>query len=215
MKKEVLVWLVLLAIIVCALTASIFVVDNGIATGTSNSGFSEKVPALQADQEVRFNGTAIEYFSSTGSSGWNVQVDELISGPPEIIGHTVTVALWSAAGVPSGTIDPAIEPGDKVEVYGLYMDDDYVTLSESEQYHITKIATENPPSVSVDYPNGGESISIGTPVEVSADASDDNAVTSVTFYYSSDGGSSWSLLGEGARTSGSATDGVWTSVTTN
>jgi parallel beta-helix repeat protein len=144
MKTDLLVWLLVLAIMMCTLSPSIFVVDNGIATGTGNSGFSEKVTALQADQEVRFNGTAIEYFSSTGSSGWNVQVDELISGPSEIIGHTVTVALWSVAGVPSGTMDPGIEPGDRVAVYGLYMDDDYVTLSESEAYHIKKRAIANP-----------------------------------------------------------------------
>jgi hypothetical protein len=134
MKKDLLVWLVVLVIMMCTLSTSIFVVDNGIATGTSNSGFNQKVTALQADQEVKFNGTTIEYFSSTGSSGWNVQVDEVSCGPAEIIGHTVTVALWSAEGVPSGTIDSEIEPGDRVAVYGLYMDDDYVTLSESEQY---------------------------------------------------------------------------------
>jgi parallel beta-helix repeat protein len=210
MKTDVLVWLVVLAIMMCTLSTSIFVVDTRIATGTSNSGFNEKVTALQADQEVRFNGTAVEYFSSTGSSGWNVQVEAVSSGPAEIIGHTVTVALWSVAGVPSGTIDPAIEPGDKVAVYGLYMDDDYVTLSESEAYYITKIAAENPPSVSISYPNGGESITTGTALEVSAHATDDKAVTSVTFYYSSDGGSNWIFIGAGARTSGSATDGVWT-----
>ena len=212
MRKDitrVLSCLAIVVIVMCILSTSILVLNNRIATGRGNSGFNQKVSALQADQEVRFNGTAVEYFSSTGSSGWNVQVEEVSSGPSEIKSHTVTVALWSAAGVPSGTIDPEIEPGDRVAVYGLYMDDDYVTLSESEQYHITKIAAENQPSVSVGYPNGGESITIGTPVEVSADASDDKAVTSVTFYYSRDGGSNWTLIGEGVKVSGTDKDGKW------
>jgi parallel beta-helix repeat protein len=65
------------------------------------------------------------------------------------------------------------------------------------------------PSVTVVYPNGGESISIGTQVQVSAHATDDNAVTGVTFYYSRDGGSNWNLVGEGAKVSGTDKEGIW------
>jgi parallel beta-helix repeat protein len=61
--------------------------------------------------------------------------------------------------------------------------------------------------VTVLYPNGGESIPIGTRVEVSARATDDNAVTGVTFYYSS--GTNWNLIGAGARVSGTNKDGIW------
>ena len=112
----------------------------------------------------------------------------------------MTVALWSgdSGEFPSGSMDPEIEPGDKVGVYGLYVDDDYVTLSGSEEYYITKTSVSKPLSVTVRYPNGGESISIGTKVQVSADAADDAAVTGVTFYYSRNGGSNWNLIGEGA-----------------
>jgi parallel beta-helix repeat protein len=106
-------------------------------------------------------------------------------------------------------MDPEIGPGDKVGVYGLYVGDDYVTLSGSEDYYISKTSVSNQPSVTVRYPNGGESISIGTQVRVSADATDDTAVTGLTFYYSSDGGSNWALIGEGVKVSGTDKDGRW------
>ncbi|MCK4347213.1 MAG: hypothetical protein KAW47_01215, partial [Thermoplasmatales archaeon] len=77
------------------------------------------------------------------------------------------------------------------------------------QFGISATSANNPPSVTVLYPNGGESILIGTQVEVSAHAIDDAAVTGVTFYYSSDGGSNWNLIGAGTRVSGTAKDGIW------
>ena len=63
--------------------------------------------------------------------------------------------------------------------------------------------------MTVRYPRGGESIMIGTQVQVSAHATDDVAVTCVTFYYSSDGGSNWNLIGEGVKVSGTDKDGIW------
>ncbi|MBN1454683.1 MAG: right-handed parallel beta-helix repeat-containing protein [Methanomicrobia archaeon] len=77
--------------------------------------------------------------------------------------------------------------------------------------HITvQKPTNNQPTVTVLYPNGGESIPVGTQVPVSAHAIDDIAVTSVTFYYySSNGGSGWNLIGAGTRVSGTANDGTW------
>ena len=208
---KVLICLAVFVILTSVMPVSVFAMTDNItsASDTSACSSTEMVSALQADQEVRFNGTAVEYSSSTGSSGWNVQVEEVSSGPSEIKSHTVTVALWHAEGVPSGTIGPDIEPGDKVAVYGLYMDDDYVTLSGSEGYYITKTSVSNPPSVTIRHPNGGEAISIGTQVQVSAYATDDNAVTGVTFYYSRDGGSNWDLIGEGVKVSGTDNDGTW------
>jgi len=66
-----------------------------------------------------------------------------------------------------------------------------------------------PLEVTVLYPNGGESIPVGTQVQVSAHATDDNAVTSVTFYYSNNSGSNWNLIGAGAIVSGTDKDGIW------
>jgi len=77
------------------------------------------------------------------------------------------------------------------------------------QFDISATSAENPPSVTVRYPNGGEAISIGTQVQVSAHATDDNAVTGVTIYYSRDGGSNWDLIGEGVKVSGTDKDGTW------
>jgi hypothetical protein len=215
-KKEImkaLVCFVLVLVVTSTMLASAFALTDNITSvsDTSARGSNDRVSALQADQEVKFNGTAIEYFSSTGTCSWKVRVEKIVSGPSELQGHTVTVALWSgdSGEFPSGHMDPEIEPGDKVGVYGLYVDEDCVTLSGSEDYYISKTYASNPPSVTVRYPNGGESISIGTQVQVSAHATDDNAVTGVSFYYSCDGGSNWDILGEGARISGTAIGGVW------
>ncbi len=70
-------------------------------------------------------------------------------------------------------------------------------------------STSNQPSVTVLHPNGGESIPIGTEVQVSAHATDDTAVTSVTFSYSNNGGSTWNSIGAGTIVSGTDTDGIW------
>ena len=65
------------------------------------------------------------------------------------------------------------------------------------------------PSATVIHPNGGESIPLGTQVQVSAHATDDTAVTSVTFSYSNNSGSNWNLIGAGTRVSGTDKDGAW------
>jgi parallel beta-helix repeat protein len=74
---------------------------------------------------------------------------------------------------------------------------------------VTVIVCEDSLSVTVLYPNGGESIPIGTQVQVSAHATNDVKVTSVHFYYSSNGGSSWNPIGAGTIVSGTAKDGIW------
>jgi hypothetical protein len=213
MVKKILICLTVFAILTSAVQIPVFALTDYITSVSDNSvrGSNDRVSTLQAEQEVKFNGTAIEYFSSTGTCSWNVRVDTIISGTSGLQGHTVTVALWSgdSGEFPSGSMDPEIEPGDSVGVYGLYVSEDYVTLSGSEEYYITKTSVSNQPSVTVRYPNGGESISIGTQVQVSAHATDDAAVTCVTFYYSSDGGSKWNLIGEGVKVSGTDKDGMW------
>ena len=140
--------MLIIMIVMSALLVSAIALNNSMPNASANSSLSanEKVSIMQADQEVRFNGTAIEYFSSTGTCSWKVRVEKIVSGPSELQGHTVTVALWSgdSGEFPSGHMDPEIEPGGKVGVYGLYVGDDYVTLSGSEEYYINVIAAGNP-----------------------------------------------------------------------
>jgi len=82
-----------------------------------------------------------------------------------------------------------------------------LNLSQQCDIHLKAVAV--PPTVTVRYPNGGESIERGTPVNVSAHATDDVEVTSVVFYYSSDGGTTWKSIGSGTLVDGNATDGIW------
>jgi len=77
------------------------------------------------------------------------------------------------------------------------------------QHEISAKSANNPPSVTVLYPCGGESIPIGTHVQVSAHATHDTVVTSVTFSYSNNSGSDWNSIGAGTIVSGTAKDGIW------
>jgi parallel beta-helix repeat protein len=153
MKKKAIMWtalscLTVFVILTSAVPVPVFALTDNTTSvsGTSARSANDLISALQADQEVKFNGTAIEYFSSTGTCSWNVRVEKIVSGPSELQGHTVTVALWSgdSGEFPSGSMDPEIGPGDKVGVYGLYVGEDYVTLSGSGDYYLNVIAAGNP-----------------------------------------------------------------------
>ena len=72
-------------------------------------------------QEIRFVGTAIEYFSLIGGWGWYVRVEDFISSIArhlalELRGQTVTVYLAAVdpEQYPLGYMDPSISSGDKV-----------------------------------------------------------------------------------------------------
>jgi hypothetical protein len=87
--------------------------------------------------EVRFLGTALNYFSAPmpGSPwGWNVSVDEVIKGPIQQ-GLVVGVSL-AAVSPPLGYMDPKIQPGSRVAVYGSYNGGDQVSLVGSDEYYI-------------------------------------------------------------------------------
>jgi PKD repeat protein len=87
---------------------------------------------------------------------------------------------------------------------------DTATIGGSNSnFNLIATSEDNPPSITVLHPNGGESIPLGTQVQVSARATDDTAVTSVTFSYSSNGGSDWNSIGAGTRVSGTDKDGIW------
>jgi len=96
-----------------------------------------------AVSDITFIGTAIEYFEDSGVGamyGWNVRVDEMISGHAPC-GDWLNVTLQTVAP-PVGYMDPNITAGDKVEVYGNYSDDPEgcsVSLIGSEDYYIVRI----------------------------------------------------------------------------
>ena len=79
----------------------------------------------------------------------------------------------------------------------------------NNNFNLIATSEDNPPSITVIHPNGGESIPLGTQVQVSACATDDAAVMSVTFSYSSNGGSDWNSIGAGTRVSGTDKNGIW------
>ena len=75
-----------------------------------------------AVSDITFIGTAIESFNASmlgAPYGWNVSVDEVISGSTSCNWLNVTIY----ATFPAGSMDKNITAGDKVEVYGNYYED--------------------------------------------------------------------------------------------
>jgi C1A family cysteine protease len=63
----------------------------------------------------------------------------------------------------------------------------------------------NPPMVTVNYPHGGETFTIGDTLQIEWVATDSNGVDSVSIYYSQDGGNNHTLI-----SSGESNDSVYT-----
>jgi len=122
---------------------------------------------------------------STTALNGNLEVKINIPVPSDCPENTYTLKLSEMVGSDSDMLNPS-----------------------SVDITVQKSST-NPPSTTTLHPNGGESIPIGTQVQVSAHATDDTAVTSVTFSYSSNGGSNWNPIGAGTRVSGTDKDGIW------
>ena len=85
------------------------------------------------------------------------------------------------------SVNTAAQEGDTTYIYvnGIAINEAAQIIgapSTTVQFDISATSVNNQPSITVRYPNGGEAIMIGTPVEVSAHATYDVAVTSVTFY---------------------------------
>ncbi|RCV64772.1 hypothetical protein C5S53_07200 [Methanophagales archaeon] len=121
--------------------------------------------------------------------------------------YVLKVPLDSDPGVTT-----AAQEGDSAYIYinGVAINEGpQIIEAPGTTAHVDISATRKPPTVTVVYPNGGESIPIGTQVKVSAHATDDNAVTGVTFYYSCDGGSNWDFIGEGVKVTGTDKEGIW------
>jgi len=95
-----------------------------------------------AVSDITFIGTAIESFNASMPGapwGWNVSVDEVISGSTSCNWMNVTL---QAVAPPVGDMDKNITAGDKVEVYGNYYEDPEgcsVSLIGSEDYYIVRI----------------------------------------------------------------------------
>jgi len=89
-----------------------------------------------AVSDITFIGTAIESFNASMPGapwGWNLSVDEVISGSTSCNWMNVTIY----ATFPAGSMDKNITAGDKVEVYGNYYEDlggCSVSLVGSEDY---------------------------------------------------------------------------------
>jgi hypothetical protein len=93
-------------------------------------------------EDVRVEGTASQDYQLIGGSGWKVVIDNVISGPPALLGSKVSVGMATVSpAIPKGTIDPNIAVGDRVEAYGA-LDVGYIKLYGSSGYYIKK-ATKN------------------------------------------------------------------------
>ena len=99
-----------------------------------------------AVSDITFVGTAIEYFEASmpgAPYGWNVSVDEVISGSTPC--NWLNVTLQSVAP-PVGDMDKNITAGAKVEVYGNYYEGPEgcsVSLVGYEDYYIVRLSVHN------------------------------------------------------------------------
>nr|QNO54848.1 hypothetical protein PAHOCELH_00009 [Methanosarcinales archaeon ANME-1 ERB7] len=134
--------------------------------------------------------TTVEY--ANGGYSLDLKFDDPDTGEDEGANEGDKLT-WKISGIECST--PA--PGTDTATPG----------GTNSNFNLTAVSANNPPSVTVLYPNGGESIQIGTQVQVSAHATDGSAVTGVTFYYSND--SNWNSIGAGTRVPGTAKAGIW------
>ena len=110
--------------------------------GASAATVYETSANYLAVSDITFIGTAIESFNASmpgAPYGWNVSVDEVISGSTPC--NWLNVTLQTVAP-PVGDMDQNITAGDKVEVYGNYYEDPEgcsVSLVGSEDYYIVRI----------------------------------------------------------------------------
>jgi len=104
-----------------------------------------------AGQEIKFTGTALQSVFDVGAVWWYVQIDQVSFGPHPCANP---IFVLVGGGIPSpGYVDPNINVGDKVEVYGVQEWDVeveycYVHLLQAHHY-IMKISGsgENQPPV--------------------------------------------------------------------
>jgi hypothetical protein len=100
------------------ITLGVVALMTGFAVGPTTSPLCKTAAVVHAqEQEIRFRGTVIGIWVVWDAGGWIVDVTEVISGPA-ISGR---VQVWTHSfGCDKGYVDPDIQAGDQVEVYGLY-----------------------------------------------------------------------------------------------
>ena len=143
-------------------------------------------------KEIKFTGTATDYWVSGGQiHHWTVLVDEVISGP-QPCEDQVDITVYDSE-VPSpwwGYVDPNLNIGDRVEVYGRYYDGhcSAMHLHGSTDYYIKEIEpldltiSSSDISFSDENPTWGDKITISAIIHNTGnmDAKD----VSIKFYYS-------------------------------
>jgi hypothetical protein len=96
-------------------------------------------------EDTKFFGHSLWYFGGTenytGAWGWFVSVDRVIDGPQDLVGENVSVYVTSAnpEKYPPGFIDPKINSGVNVSVYGLLKGEPrnyHILLVGSDEYYI-------------------------------------------------------------------------------
>jgi photosystem II stability/assembly factor-like uncharacterized protein len=128
-----------------------------------------------ASDNVEVTNIAL-YYSTDGGAGW-IPIDE--SEPND------GVYPWVIPGTPS------IQGRVKVMAY-----DEAGNFGEDISNANFTIRECLPPTVSVIAPNGGESWCMGSSHDITWSASDDDSVTRIALYYSTDGGSGWTPVDE-------------------
>lgn len=89
--------------------------------------------------DITIQGTAISKFNRIGAWGWNVYVDKVVQGPPEMQGKTISVYLTSANPkmYPPGFLDPKIDVGNIVEACGGQLSASYnISLTGDANYYL-------------------------------------------------------------------------------
>jgi hypothetical protein len=105
-------------------------------------------PETEIDYTVRFTGRLIEYHESSLLGApvfWIVEIEEIMKGPDMC--PQVKVITGQAIPAEWGTVDPDLQIGDSVEVYGIYGDDEFTGSYEDNQCIVTlasPLGSENP-----------------------------------------------------------------------
>lgn len=103
----------------------------------------------QSSEETKFRGTTTDWRCvSLDPIGvvcsWTVEVEEVLFGPS--ISGQVSVPVNRLFDPCYGYVDPNVDLGDTVEVYGVYDDEYHSThICESDQYYIIEIVA--PPMI--------------------------------------------------------------------